>query len=70
MNILFLATKPPWPAVDGGRLLVRYTLEGLQAAGHRVTLVAPTAVSGADPREVSQALEAYRPPGGSEGGKR
>ncbi len=41
MNILFIATKSPWPAVDGGRLLVGSTLAELTAQGHRVTLVAP-----------------------------
>lgn len=41
MRILFIATKTPWPAVDGGRLLMARTLEGLAARGHRVTLVAP-----------------------------
>jgi hypothetical protein len=41
LNILFLATKAPWPADDGSRLLTRLTLEGLAERGHRITLVAP-----------------------------
>lgn len=41
MKILVVATKPPWPPVDGGRLLLSLTLEGLEAAGCRTTLVAP-----------------------------
>lgn len=41
MNVLVVATKPPRPPVDGGRLLLSLTLEGLEAAGCRVTLVAP-----------------------------
>lgn len=41
LNILWLATKAPWPAMDGGRLLMANTLEGLCARGHRVTVVAP-----------------------------
>jgi hypothetical protein len=41
MNILVLATKAPWPPVDGGRFLLRNTLEALAAAGEHVTLVAP-----------------------------
>ena len=41
LRILFVATKPPWPAIDGGRLLMARTLEGLAAKGHAVTLVAP-----------------------------
>jgi glycosyltransferase involved in cell wall biosynthesis len=43
MNILYLATKPPWPPIDGGRLLMHTTLEDLSARGHRVTVVAPVA---------------------------
>lgn len=41
-KILFLATKSPWPAIDGGRLLVSSTLRELTARGHQVTLVAPS----------------------------
>lgn len=41
MNILFLATRWPWPPVDGGRVLMAATLEGLRDRGHRVTLIAP-----------------------------
>lgn len=43
MNILWLATKPPWPPVDGGRLLSALTIDALQQHSHRVTLVAPIA---------------------------
>lgn len=41
MKILVVATKAPWPPVDGGRFLLRNTLEALAAAGHRPVLVAP-----------------------------
>ncbi len=41
--MLVVATKPPWPPVDGGRLLLSLSLDGLAAAGCRVTLVAPDA---------------------------
>jgi hypothetical protein len=41
LNVLVIATKSPWPPVDGGRLLLSLTLEGLAAAGCRTTLVAP-----------------------------
>jgi hypothetical protein len=41
LNVLVVATKSPWPPVDGGRLLLALTLEGLEAAGCRTTLVAP-----------------------------
>lgn len=43
LRVLVVATKSPWPPVDGGRLLLSLTLEGLAAAGCRVTLVAPAA---------------------------
>jgi glycosyltransferase involved in cell wall biosynthesis len=41
VKILWVGTKEPWPPVDGGRLLVWYTLEALAAAGHEITLVVP-----------------------------
>lgn len=41
LRILWIATKTPLPAVDGGRLLVVETLRALRDAGHAVTLVAP-----------------------------
>jgi hypothetical protein len=44
---VIVATKAPWPRVDGGRLLLAHTLGGLAAAGCRPTLVAP-----ADPHAV------------------
>jgi len=41
MRILWVATKAPWPAVDGGRLVAAVTLEALGASGHEPTVVAP-----------------------------
>jgi hypothetical protein len=41
LRILVVATKAPWPPVDGGRLLLWRTICGLAAAGVRVTLLAP-----------------------------
>jgi hypothetical protein len=41
VNVLIVATKAPWPAIDGGRFLLLNTLRGLAEAGCRVTLVAP-----------------------------
>ncbi len=41
MKILWIATKAPWPPVDGGRLLLANTLKALKERGHAVTLVAP-----------------------------
>jgi len=45
VHVLVVATKAPWPPIDGGRLLLLRTLEGLAATGVRATLVAPV-----DPR--------------------
>jgi hypothetical protein len=58
VRLLIVATKAPWPPIDGGRLLLLRTLEGLAAEGVRATLVAPV-----DPRRhpvaaVASALEA------------
>lgn len=52
-----MASKTPWPPVDGGRLLLSLTLEGLTAAGCRITLVAPGVVP---VRPVSPALALAR----------
>lgn len=41
MNILVLATKSPWPAVDGGRQVLAITLEALARRGHEATVVFP-----------------------------
>lgn len=41
MRILWVATKAPWPPVDGGRLLMSLSLQGLLSAGHEVVVVAP-----------------------------
>ncbi len=42
MRILWIATKTPLPATDGGRLVAALTVEALTAAGAHVTLVAPS----------------------------
>ncbi len=41
MKTLVVATKSPWPPIDGGRLLLLNTMDALRDAGHEVTLVAP-----------------------------
>lgn len=41
LSILVVATKPPWPAMDGGRLVLLNTMQALAAAGHHIELVAP-----------------------------
>lgn len=58
MNLLVLATKAPWPPVDGGRFLLRNTLEALAAAGVRATLVAPVDPRQLDPDRVAAELAA------------
>ena len=60
MKVLWVATKPPWPPIDGGRVLMWYTLGAL--AGRRVdlTLVAP-ADSGGDAQAVAQLESFCRP---------
>lgn len=58
MKILVVATKSPWPPVDGGRLLLKSTLEGLAARGHRLTLVAPRAAGRRSEPNLRPQLEA------------
>lgn len=41
MKILVVATKPPLPASDGGRLVLWQTLQALAARGHALHLLAP-----------------------------
>jgi len=53
VRILVVATKLPWPAIDGGRLVLWHTVRGLLDAGHEVQLIAPAArdeAAGADDR--------------------
>jgi len=56
VRILLVATKSPFPPRDGGRLALWLTLQGLAAAGHALTLVAP--VEQAPTREDLDALRA------------
>jgi glycosyltransferase involved in cell wall biosynthesis len=41
LRILVVATKAPWPPVDGGRLVLFNTIAALAARGHEVVVVAP-----------------------------
>lgn len=41
MRLLWIATKPPVPPIDGGRLVAWTTLQALAEAGVEITLVAP-----------------------------
>ena len=59
MKILWIATKIPWPPVDGGRLLLWNTLRALAAAGCDLTLVAPTLGGGAAAAEAAEELSPF-----------
>jgi glycosyltransferase involved in cell wall biosynthesis len=56
MRLLWLATKPPWPPVDGGRVVVRETLAALAERGHEIELVAPYDPRREDAREAERRL--------------
>ena len=56
MKILWLATKLPWPPVDGGRLLMLRSFQALAEAGHPPTVVAPDGGDPAAGREATRAL--------------
>ncbi len=61
MTVLWVATKAPWPPVDGGRRLLLDTLRALAAAGHRLTLVAPIGDAGSAERAASELASCCRP---------
>jgi hypothetical protein len=62
MKLLLVATKAPWPPVDGGRFLLLNTLEALAAAGCRPTLVAPVDPDAFDLGRVARELSAWCEP--------
>jgi glycosyl transferase family 1 len=62
MNLLVVATKAPWPPVDGGRFLLLNTLEALAAAGCGITLVAPVDPAGFDLGRVARELSSWCEP--------
>jgi polysaccharide biosynthesis protein PslH len=62
LSVLAVATKAPWPAVDGGRFLLLNTLRALAAAGCRLTLVAPVDPARFDLSEVARELSAFCAP--------
>src|SRR3954447_22865588 len=62
LNILAVATKAPWPALDGGRFLLRNTLQALAAAGCHQTLVAPVDPARFDLAEVAHQLSGFCTP--------
>lgn len=59
LRILVVATKPPWPPVDGGRIVLLNTIEALATAGHDVELVTPYTGPENDKRTTVAALEKF-----------
>jgi hypothetical protein len=55
MKILWVATKPPWPLIDGGRVLMWHTMEALHRRSLDLTLIAP-ADDGANSEAAAQEL--------------
>lgn len=51
VHLLWIATKSPWPPVDGGRLAQVLTLEALARIGVRSTVVAPAVGEVEEPPE-------------------
>ena len=56
MNVLVVATKAPWPPLDGGRFLLLNTLQALAGAGCRLTLAAPVDPARFDLGEIAREL--------------
>jgi hypothetical protein len=59
LKLLVVATKAPWPAVDGGRFLLGNTLKALSEAGCRATLVAPVDPAAFDVARVAEEISAW-----------
>lgn len=59
VRLLWIATKPPWPPTDGGRLVTWHTLAGLAELGVETVLIAPVAPDTPPERrqEIVRALE-------------
>ena len=60
MRVLWVATKPPWPLIDGGRVLMWHTINALARSGVDLTLVAPGDRSG-DAQAVAKLQAFCRP---------
>ena len=56
LRVLWITTKCPWPAVDGGRLLVTQTLQALDPQEVDITLAGPWPQ---DPATETQLLQAF-----------
>jgi hypothetical protein len=62
MRLLIVATKAPWPPIDGGRLLLARTLEALASLGVRARLVAPVGPRDAPRAAIEAALSRWCEP--------
>ena len=58
VKLLWIATKSPWPPVDGGRLVQWLTLAALKHQGVEATVVVPWVETPADRRSRTAAAEA------------
>lgn len=57
MRLLWIATKPPLPPIDGGRLVAATTLAALAEQGVEIDLVAPVPQSGSPAGDPAEATE-------------
>ena len=60
LRILYVATKPPYPPSDGGKLLMWNTLRDLATRGHEITFVAPN-LGDTTPEAIEQISKHCRP---------
>jgi len=56
VRLLWVVTKPPWPPIDGGRLVVAQTLAALAGRGHAIDLVAPYVPGTLEPERIVREL--------------
>jgi polysaccharide biosynthesis protein PslH len=56
LRVLWVATKPPWPPRDGGRLLQWLTLDALAALGGEVEVDLVTPLAGGDAAAIAREL--------------
>lgn len=62
LRILWIGTKPPLPAVDGGRLVALNTLRALAEAGHEVVFVSPSEGDAAAATAVREGMREFCEP--------
>jgi hypothetical protein len=59
-RVLVVATKSPWPPIDGGRLVLAETLAALSAEGVEITVVSPPPVEPPDGDGAPSSIDASR----------